>query len=129
MSTRPIDPRATYLHLAEGPELREIAEGPALWAEIDQRADLQRGRLVTAFDSTEDWTVWERHPKGDEIVMVTSGAATVHLEDADGAMSSVTLRAPELVVVPAGSWHTADVIEPATMLVVTWGEGTDHRPR
>jgi mannose-6-phosphate isomerase-like protein (cupin superfamily) len=127
--TTAIDPRATYLHLAEGPALTEVPEGPALWSEIDRRTELHRGRLVTAFDSTDDWTVWERHPHGDEIVMVTAGAVVAHLDDGAGDTWSIELRAPELVVVPAGVWHTVDVVESGTMLVITWGEGTDHRPR
>jgi hypothetical protein len=33
------------------------------------------------------------------------------------------------VVIPPGAWHIARVLEPGRMLGVTFGEGTQHRPR
>ena len=39
------------------------------------------------------------------------------------------VTAPEYLVVPTGSWHTMDVIEPGRAVIITWGEGTQHRPR
>jgi hypothetical protein len=39
------------------------------------------------------------------------------------------LGAPQSVVMPAGTWHTLDVIEAARIVTITWGAGTAHRPR
>jgi mannose-6-phosphate isomerase-like protein (cupin superfamily) len=123
-----LDARTTYVHLAEGPEVRLLPVTDDFWATIGERTDLQRGRLVTSFDQVEDWDVWEMHPGGDEVVCVVAGALTVHLEQVDG-VESLDLGPGEYVVVPAGTWHTADVREPGRILVITWGEGTAHRPR
>jgi quercetin dioxygenase-like cupin family protein len=41
----------------------------------------------------------------------------------------VDLVAGQTVVIPAGVWHTVDVVEPARTLHVTFGRGTRHRSR
>ena len=123
-----VDLTTTYLHLGEGPEVRAIPVTDDFWPTIDQRADLQRGRLITSFAQDADWTVWEMHPEGDEVIVVLSGSVTFHLDDGTSTQS-VVVAAPHCVVVPVGTWHTADVPEPGQILVITWGEGTQHRPR
>lgn len=39
------------------------------------------------------------------------------------------VRAPEPVVMPAGTWHTMFVVESARVITITWGAGTRHRDR
>jgi mannose-6-phosphate isomerase-like protein (cupin superfamily) len=123
-----IDPTTTYLHFGEGPEVRREPVTPDFWSAIGARDDLDRGRLLTSFPQDSDWTVWERHPAGDELVYLVDGTATVHLDDG-GRTSAHRLCARQAVLVPAGVWHTVDVHEPGHVLVLTWGEGTEHRPR
>lgn len=122
---QPIDLADTYLHLERGPGIGVIDVDENFWATIDERTDLDDGRLVMAMPMTADWTNWEMHPEGDEVILVTDGVVRVHTESNE----PVTVRAPELVVMPAGTWHTMDVIEPARVLTITWGAGTQHRPR
>lgn len=122
------DPRSTYLHLGVGPDTRLIDVTPDFWDTIDDRTDLHTGRLVTGMDMDTDWTVWEMHPSGDELIVATSGTVRFHLDDGT-TTTDVTITAPEYVVVPAGTWHTADAAGAARLLIVTWGEGTRHRPR
>lgn len=123
-----VDPTSTYVHFAEGPEVRPIPVTADFWSTIGSRSDLQRGRLLTSFRQEADWTSWERHPAGDELVYLVDGSATFHLDD-HGQLSTHRLAARQAVLVPAGVWHTADVHEPGHLLVLTWGEGTEHRPR
>jgi mannose-6-phosphate isomerase-like protein (cupin superfamily) len=123
-----VDPTTTYLHFGEGPEVRRIPLDPGFWATIGQRSDLQRGRLLTSFRHEADWTSWERHPTGDELVYLVDGSATIHLDDGTD-VTSHRLAPRQAVLVPAGTWHTADVHEPGHVLVLTWGEGTENRPR
>jgi len=134
-----LDPVDTYLHLAEGPSVTVLAGGEAFWASVEGRPELHRGRLVSCFEQETDWTVWEMHPAGDEVVMVLGGSCTVHLHPDDGteepldASVAATRSAPladgRYVVVPKGAWHTMDVHAPGRLLAITWGEGTRHRPR
>lgn len=131
MSIGPHDPATTYLHLGTGPEVDVIPVTDDFWATIDSRPGLHTGRLVTGMTNDADWTVWEMHPEGDELIVVTSGAVRFHLDDGSGddGVTQLTVEAPHYIVVPAGTWHTADTLGPAHLLIVTWGEGTQHRPR
>jgi quercetin dioxygenase-like cupin family protein len=122
------DPSSTYVHLGTGPEVRLVPVTDEFWATIGERTDLHTGRLVTGATTDGDWTVWEMHPAGDELIVVTSGSVRFHLDDG-GQVTTLTVAAPHYVVVPAGVWHTVDTLEPGAMLIVTWGEGTEHRPR
>ena len=123
-----IDPTSTYVHFGEGPDVRRVPVTADFWPTIGSRRDLQRGRLLTSFPQEADWTSWERHPAGDELVYLVDGSATVHLDDGR-QVTAHRLEARQAVLVPAGVWHTADVHEPGHVLVLTWGEGTEHRPR
>lgn len=124
------DPATTYLHLATGPEVRTIPVTDDFWPTIEQRTDLRTGRLMTGVPVTSAWDTWEMHPAGDEIIAVTAGSVRFHLDDGEHT-SEVTVSAPDYIVVPAGTWHTADdpLDRPARLLVITWGEGTTTRPR
>lgn len=87
------------------------------------------GRLVSMHTFTESWDVWEVHPLGTEVVVVTSGTLTL-IQEIDGDHVSVTLDAGQYVINEPGTWHTADIVDgPATALFITSGVGTDHRPR
>ena len=85
--------------------------------------------LVSQYDFDRDWPTWEKHPMGDEIVILLSGAAEFVL-DRGGRHESVRLsRAGSYVVVPRDTWHTARISTPTTMLFITPGEGTEHEER
>lgn len=91
--------------------------------------DGAEGRLVMAYRFTENWDVWEMHPKGDEAVICLAGSIILHQEMADGSKTSTTLEPGEYAVNPPGCWHTADIAHEATALFITAGLGTEHRPR
>ena len=92
-------------------------------------ADGAEGRLVTTHTFTESWTSWEMHPAGDEVVLCLAGAMTLHQEFPDGRNVTVAVPAGEYVINPPGVWHTADIVGEATVLFITAGMGTEHRPR
>ena len=79
--------------------------------------------------SIKTWGVWEMHPKGAEVVLCVTGSVTLLQEHADGSKDTVKLSAGEYAINQPGTWHTADVTEPATALFITAGVGTEHRPR
>ena len=106
--------------------------GDLQWYEAyEQRhaADGKEGRLVSMFTFERSWDAWEMHPQGHEVVLCTAGSLTLHQERPDGSQRSVTLRAGEYAINEPGTWHTADVDQPATAVFITAGRGTTHRPR
>lgn len=101
---------------------------PTLFQELDERYNGFKGHeLVSSFEFDADWATWEKHPAGDEIVILLSGAATLVL-DLSGDHRSVALETPgSYAVVPRGIWHTARTNQPTRMLFITPGEGTLNR--
>ena len=87
------------------------------------------GRLVSMYIFTADWSEWEMHPAGDEMVLCTAGRMTLHQEFKDGTTATVTIGPGEYAINPPGCWHTADVEGSATTVFITAGLGTEGRAR
>jgi mannose-6-phosphate isomerase-like protein (cupin superfamily) len=121
------DLETTYLSLPDGPDVTRLAVAPDFWETIEQRDDLGE-RLVAVFRFDADWTSWEVHPEGDEVVVLLSGAVDLVLDE-PGGERVVELRDRAAAIVPRGVWHTANVHAPSEALHITRGEGTTHRPR
>lgn len=132
MST-PFDLDRTYVHLGLGaratplPDFRWDDEYLRAYTEA-HAADGAEGRLVMINDSRGTWSSWERHPAGDEVVVVLSGRVTI-IQELDGGTRPAELGPGQAIINPAGVWHTCDVHEPGRALYITPGEGTEHRPR
>ncbi|MEU9337066.1 cupin domain-containing protein [Streptomyces sp. NPDC048290] len=128
-----IDLRTTPVHLGLGSRAHPV-EGFAWDPEVLRAysaavaADGAEGRLVTIFDGDGPGDHWERHPAGDELVVCLSGSVTV-TRDAEGVPDRVVLGPGEATVNPAGTWHAVDMAGPASLLTITAGLGTEHRPR
>lgn len=121
---------STYLHFQDGGQVDEIPVSESFWAELaaGKHSNLDHGRLMSAFTFSEPWPTWERHPTGAELVMLLSGAATLVLHES-GQEHTVRLSKPgSYVLVPQNVWHTARTSVPTTMLFLTPGAGTEHRP-
>jgi mannose-6-phosphate isomerase-like protein (cupin superfamily) len=69
-------------------------------------------------------TAWERHARGDELVQVLDGAATLTIMTAEGPQS-LPLSAGMLVVVPRGHWHRFEAPGGVTVLSAT-PQPTEH---
>lgn len=133
MDTRTFSIADTPVHIGLGAvavPLEGFAWSPEYLASYGERYahEAGEGRLVTFGEMSEDWTSWEVHPAGDEVVLCVSGRFRLY-QERDGDTAVVELGPGEYVVNPPGTWHTADVIEPGTGLFITAGQGTDHRPR
>ena len=94
---------------------------------IRQLIGSEHGRLLSALSMGADWKNWEMHPAGDEMLFMLEGKATFVLDLSDG-LKEVALNPGRLLVIPKGVWHTAKVSEPARLLAITTGQGTQHRP-
>jgi mannose-6-phosphate isomerase-like protein (cupin superfamily) len=90
--------------------------------------DGEEGRLVSSYRFTENWTSWEMHPAGAEVVVCIEGSMTL-IQEVGGEEVHTSLAPGEYAINPPGVWHTADIEGSATGLFITAGAGTQHRPR
>jgi hypothetical protein len=120
----------SFLHVQDGGRIERVPVSERFWSDLAAGAfpELDQGRLISAFSFSEPWPTWERHPAGEELVMLLCGAATFLLEDAEGERALELQGIGAYVLVPKGVWHTARTIIPTTLLFLTPGAGTEHRP-
>ena len=116
-----------YVQLEDGPAAHPVPVSDDFWETIDRRTELHGGRLMLVVHNAADWTTWEMHPAGEEIVYLLSGALDLVLEEADGPRM-VALQPGRACIVPRGTWHRAIVRAPGDTLHITRGAGTEHRP-
>jgi mannose-6-phosphate isomerase-like protein (cupin superfamily) len=67
---------------------------------------------------------WERHPKGDELVQIVDGSATLHIMTADGP-KSYAVSAGMMIIVPQGTWHRFHSPEGVSLMTAT-PKPTEH---
>jgi mannose-6-phosphate isomerase-like protein (cupin superfamily) len=121
---------STYLRLRADVSIEALNGDASFWPRLmgGELGTFHNEYLMTTFEYVRDWTHWEMHPLGDELVCVLSGSA-VMVFDAAGQHQRIALDKPgEFVLVPKGTWHTAKVSSGCRMLFVTAGEGTQMRP-
>jgi|SRR5262245_16794737 len=117
----------TYVHLRPDESALAMEGGAKFWQGIDQRHDLDRGRLMGSVDQTADWNHWERHPAGDEILVLLSGEMELVLDTGRGE-ERASLQTGQAFIVPKGVWHRGIVKRPGQLMFLTPGAGTEHRP-
>jgi quercetin dioxygenase-like cupin family protein len=129
----PIDLATANLHLGLGARVDVLADfewtTEYLAAYTERTAgDGDEGRLVLLDRQERSWDSWERHPAGEEVVILVSGRVDLH-QEIDGEVHVVALTAGTAAVNPRNVWHTADVHEPGDAVFITPGRGTETRPR
>lgn len=97
-----------------------------VYAGIQRLMASEEGRLLSVLTMNDDWTNWEMHPAGDEILYMLEGKATFFLELSFG-LTEVSLGTGRLLCIPRGVWHAAKLSVPACLLAVTASSGTQHR--
>jgi mannose-6-phosphate isomerase-like protein (cupin superfamily) len=119
----------TFVVIGPDQSATPVKVTPSIFEELDRRFDAFKGRLLVArWDFTADWPTWEIHPHGDEVVLLISGAAEMILDHGGEHRVTVLSQTGAFVVVPKGTWHTARISTPTSMLFITPGEGTENRP-
>lgn len=135
MTTPPeaFDVRTTFVHLGLGAVAFPL-EGFSWDQEYLERyqreteLDGTEGRLLSVMPHDKSWEAWERHPAGEELVLVLSGRMSL-IQEIEGAEHRVTLGPMQAIINPREVWHTADVLEPGVTMYVTPGIGTQKRLR
>lgn len=132
-ATAGFDLSEVYVHLGLGARAKTLpdfawSEESLARYEADHQADGDEGRLVMIGPAEATWTSWERHPAGDEVVVVLSGRQVL-IQEIGAQHHRIELHAGQAAINPRGVWHTADVSEPGSVLFITPGRGTEHRPR
>jgi mannose-6-phosphate isomerase-like protein (cupin superfamily) len=132
-----IDPMKNYLLLEADGNAVPLPGGDEFWRQlmsgkpedqgIQRLMESEHGRLLSVIERDADWVNWEMHPAGDEILMVLKGEMTLVFEEGTEERLE-KLTAGRLAVVPKGVWHTARLDGPVTLLALTDGMGTEHRP-
>ena len=123
--------QSTYLRLRPDSSIEKLPADASFWPRLmaGQLGDFHGEYLVTSFDYSSDWPSWEMHPNGDEIVCLIAGRIDFILEAPDGQHRTLELSQPgSFAFVPQGTWHTAKTATPTTLLFITAGEDTQHRP-
>jgi mannose-6-phosphate isomerase-like protein (cupin superfamily) len=120
------DLETTYLSLDGHGAVAAHPVGPDFWTAIGENADIL-GTLVTVSTADRDWTSWEMHPEGAEVLVLLEGELTMVL-DSGGHEARHPMALGATLVIPKGTWHRALIAAPIRMLFVTYGAGTTHRP-
>jgi len=118
----------TFVVLKPDLSVDTIALSPALYERLNADYGEFRGHtLVSVHEFCESWGSWERHPAGDEVVLLLSGAVRFRIRTEQDEVL-VELASPgAYVVIPRGQWHTAETQQSAKLLFITPGEGTEHK--
>jgi quercetin dioxygenase-like cupin family protein len=130
--TGPFDLSTTHVHLGLGATATPLPdfEWTAEYLDAYERrfaGDGDEGRLVTLTAQRETWTHWERHPAGEEVVVLLEGRVDL-VQEVDGREVVVPMRAGQAAINPVGVWHRSVVHTPGSALFITPGRGTEHRP-
>jgi quercetin dioxygenase-like cupin family protein len=111
--------RDTLIHFADDLGAAPISVDSSFWTHgTPERAEFAEGRVMCVSDYTATWSWWERHPVGDELVLVLSGGVEFLLKT-DSWLQSVAMEPGQAAVVPAGVWHRAVIPIASRMLFVT----------
>ncbi|HEX2590988.1 MAG TPA: cupin domain-containing protein [Rhizomicrobium sp.] len=121
------DLESTYLGLDGAGRVTAMPGGDAFWRNVDKYPAAAGGTLVTVHTGEGDWTSWEMHPHGDEVLVVLEGHARMIFERPDGDEEHALAPGTTLII-PAGTWHMAREQKGLRTLFITYGKGTSHKP-
>ena len=119
----------TFAVIGPGGDASPVELTADLYERLDRDFDDFKGhRLVACYEFESDWSTWEIHPAGEEVVCLLSGEARLVLDHGD-RHEEIALDEPlAFVIVPRNTWHTAKTKNGCTMLFITPGEGTENKP-
>ena len=88
--TKSFELESTFIVIEPNLSAIPVDVTPTIFQDLNKRFDDFRGRwLVSCFTFNNDWTTWEIHPNGDEIVYLLSGEVEFILEQTGTDRKSV----------------------------------------
>jgi mannose-6-phosphate isomerase-like protein (cupin superfamily) len=137
MADNTINPFEKYLLMEPDGKVVVLPGGGDFWSQmmsgnptdpgIQRLMGSDKGRLLSVLSMSADWTNWEMHPAGDEILYMIEGEVTFVL-DLTAGLTEVRLATGRLMIIRQGVWHTGKLNAPGRLLAITPGLGTQHRP-
>lgn len=116
------------IHLARNGTLRSHAKNAEIFRNPSKYPELMEGRLLVLHhvSGPQDvhYPIWEMHPAGDELLILSSGSLAVEFRSTD--MQRVPLTLQTALIVPAGIWHRLIVHEPSVLIAITPRQNTVH---
>ncbi len=105
-----------------------VTFSPTVFDELNKNFNGFKGcELISVFEFDSDWSSWEIHPHGDEVVILLSGEVSF-VFDMNGQHTSIQLSdSGDYVIVPKGVCATAPPSTHCKMLFITPGEGTQNK--
>jgi quercetin dioxygenase-like cupin family protein len=68
----------------------------------------------------------EMHPDGDEVLYLIDGKVRVTIEC--DPVQVLEMSPGDGAIVPKGTWHKVDILEPSRIVYLTPGPGSEYRP-
>src|ERR1700689_3947125 len=83
--------RDRLIHFADDLAVEPISADSSFWTHgASQRTEFAEGRVMCVSDYKATWSWWERHPVGDELVLVLAGEVDFLIKT-DCWLQSVTM--------------------------------------
>lgn len=117
-----------FVVLSPGKKATIEPANASLYQRIDKTYNGFKGHeLISCYEFESDWSNWEIHPNGDEVVVLLSGEVTFILKETQGEKSITLNEQGQFLIVPQGVWHSAKTNVKSKVLFITPGEGTVHK--
>lgn len=126
---QPFDLATTIVKLGPRGTTEPLALTPSFWRNSRSTGPEDRFLGVIAFDCAAQLHegVLERHPGGDELILVLEGALALVIEETSRE-HRVELREGEACVVPRGAWHRLAMLRPGRLLFLNSRHRMESRP-
>ncbi len=124
--TKKAQPRSIYEALKALtfiPDRRPETSDKAMQGAFCQLSEYRDGAIfVTHYAGNSSW---ERHPVGDEIVMVVEGETRLFIRHSDGVRENLIGKG-DLIVIPQNLWHRFETPLPGAKILTVTPQPTDH---
>ena len=109
----------------------DISAIRARFASLSERANESLGSYDNRSLGIGRYTVgsspWERHPNGDELLLVTDGELEIEVLQADGSAERAVIPEGGLFVVPRAHWHQLTAKQSVTVFYASPSDGAERR--